>query len=113
MRTPCPSAIRLAFVVALSSLLTSTIASGSGVVVVIGGDADHETRRKLASAVEQGLSDHREETRQLTLEAAEVDALVGCVSREASKECAGDFMRSRSGGASRAIVLSVAHDGRA
>jgi PEGA domain-containing protein len=115
MPRPRPSAIQLALAlaVALSSLLTSKTALGSGVVVVVGGDADHETRRKLADAIEQGLNDHREEPRQITLDAAEVNALVGCVSREASKECAGDFMRSRSGGASRAIVLGVARDGRA
>ena len=108
-----PAATRLALVVALSNLLTSTLASGSGVVVIVGGDANHDTRRKLASAVEQGLNNHREEPRQIVLDETEVSALVGCVSREASKECAGEFMRSRSDGASRAIVLSVAREGRA
>jgi PEGA domain len=114
MRTPrAPAAIRLALVALLASLLTSSLAFGSGVVVIVGGDADTDTRRKLASAVEQGLGDHREEPRQIAFDAAEVNALVGCVSREASKECASDFMRSRTDGASRAIVLSVARDGRA
>lgn len=114
MQAPrAPAAIRLALVVALASLWTSTLAFGSGVVVIVGGDADNDTRRKLVSAVEQGLNDHREEPRQIAFDAAEVSALVGCVSREASKECASDFMRSRSDGASRAIVLSVARDGRA
>ena len=108
--TRSSAAVRLALVVALSSLLTSTLAFGSGVVVIVGGDADHDTRRKLASAIAQGLIDHREESRQIALDAAEVSALVGCVSREASKECAGEFMRSRSEGASRAIVLSIAHE---
>ena len=53
--TRSSAAVRLALVVALSSLLTSTLAFGSGVVVIVGGDADHDTRRKLASAIAQGL----------------------------------------------------------
>jgi hypothetical protein len=80
---------------------------------VVGGDADQETRRTLATAVERSLKDKREETHQLNLDTREIDALVDCVSREASKECAAAFMRSHSAGASRAIVLSVAREARA
>jgi hypothetical protein len=113
MRT-ARSPIALSFALVIASLVAmSTSALASGVAVVVGGDADQETRRALATAVERSLKDKREETHQLNLDAREIDALVDCVSREASKECAAAFMRSRSSGASRAIVLSVGRDARA
>lgn len=107
---PSPSTLRLALAaaVALGALLLPAAAFGSGVIVIVGGDADGETRGKLAAAVEERLVEHREEPRRLSLPAAELEALVECVSRESSKECAADFMRTRSDGATRAIVLSVA-----
>lgn len=95
----------LMFLSLLSTLLLSraAIAGASGVVVIVGGDADRDTRHKLMDAVERGLRDRREETRELA--SPDVDGLVRCVSREDSKECAAAFMASTQ--ASRAIVMRV------
>ncbi len=102
----------LALLFVAGALLTSATAfanGAKGIVVAVGGDADQVTRQHLATVVEQGLRDRREETRQVS-DGATVDALIKCVQKEASKECAAEFMQTTA--ATRAVVMRVARDGQ-
>lgn len=101
------AALRFVVIVSMLLLSSTALAHAGGIIVVVGGDADRTTRQRLSAAVERGLRDQREDGRQLALPARDVDALLQCVARDASKECAAAFMRGAGAGASRAVVMRV------
>jgi len=100
----------LSLLVLVATLLLTTQATAAQVVVAVGGDADQTTRKKLAEVVSDGLREHRFDLGQQDLRAADVDALIECVSDEASQSCAAKFMESAK--ASRAIVMRVVRENR-
>jgi len=104
---PMPLLIRFC----LASILVLSYAEArADVVVVVGGDVDKRTAQSLSDAIGRGLRDVQETPQTAQLTPKELDALMQCVTSEASRECVAQFMTTTE--ATRATVFRVVTEGK-
>jgi len=105
-----PPLLRLLLTAVILAGATPATAQASSVVVVVGGDADRQSRQTVSQLAERTLREKQFAPVTSKLSAKETDALLTCVASEAPRECAATFMVTS--GAQRALVMRVAKESK-